>query len=60
MAQVKHTGAKATDKQLNAIAAMAKRKGYRHTDDAVKAVIGKRPINGLNRERASQVIDALK
>ena len=58
--KVKHTGARATDKQLDYINSLARRAGYRYTSQAIKDILGKNPINGLNRERASTVIDALK
>lgn len=34
--------------------------GYRSEGEAVKAALGKNPIGGLNRERASRVIDHLQ
>jgi hypothetical protein len=50
----------ATDAQLALIKQLARRKGYRFVDDAIKAALGKRPIGGLNRERASRVIEFLE
>ena len=49
----------ATDRQIDAIAKMSWKAGYRFSDQAVKDIIGKRPIQGLNKERASMVIEAL-
>lgn len=50
----------ATEAQLRAIRAMYRRAGYRYESEAIKAVLGKVPINGLNRERASMVIQHLQ
>lgn len=49
----------ATDKQMAMIRALYKKAGYRFEGEAIKAVLGKVPIGGLNRERASAVIDHL-
>lgn len=50
----------ATDAQMAAIRAMCKRAGYRYEGDAIRAALGKTPVGGLNRDRASLVIDHLK
>jgi len=50
----------ATPAQLDAIRSMARRAGYRFESQAIEAAIGKVPIGGLNRERASKVIDYLQ
>lgn len=50
----------ATEAQLRAISAMYRRAGYRFESEAIKAVLGKVPIGGLNRERASMVIQHLQ
>ncbi len=57
---MKHPSAPATDKQLSYLEALARRAGYRYSSTAIKEVIGKNPVNGLNRERASRVIAFLK
>jgi hypothetical protein len=49
----------ATDAQMQLIELLARRRGYRFVDDAIKAALGKRPVGGLNRERASRVIEFL-
>ncbi len=56
---MKHHAAKGTDAQLSYIDGLARRAGYRYTDQAVKDCLGKRPVGGLNRERASRVIEFL-
>ena len=49
----------ATDAQMALIRRLLAPAGYRREDDAIKDAIGKNPIGGLNRERASAVIDHL-
>lgn len=58
--QVVYKSRPATPAQLDAIRSMARRAGYRYENDAVKDVIGKVPVSGLNRERASLVIEYLQ
>lgn len=50
----------ATEAQLRAIQGMYRRAGYRFASEAIKSVLGKVPIHGLNRERASMVIQHLQ
>ena len=52
--------ARATDAQLRFIDSLAAQAGYAHSSHAIKEVLGKNPVNGLSRERASRVIDFLK
>ena len=48
-----------TDKQWAMIESLSKRKGYRFSSQAIKDALGKNPVGGINRERASAVIDFL-
>jgi len=57
---VVYGGAAATDKQLAYIEALARRAGFRSSAEAVKACLGKNPIGGLSRDRASRVIEFLQ
>ncbi|HOU55237.1 MAG TPA: hypothetical protein PLQ97_15045 [Myxococcota bacterium] len=53
-------GAPATERQMAYIEALARRAGYRSSAEAVKACLGKNPIGGLSRGRASMVIEFLQ
>lgn len=49
----------ATEAQMNLIRSLYRRAGYQYESEAIKAALGKVPIGGLNRDRASVVIDYL-
>lgn len=57
--QVVYGSRPATDRQLDTIERMARRAGYRRSGDAIRDALGKQPVGGLSRERASTVIDHL-
>ena len=57
--QVVYGSRPATEAQMQTIRRLLGPAGYRFETDAIKAVLGKNPIGGLNRERASMVIDHL-
>lgn len=59
MTRVKHNG-RATEKQISYATALARRAGYSYLSQAVKDFLGKNPINGLSKQRASDLIDWLK
>lgn len=50
----------ATDAQMALIRRLFKQAGYSYEGEAIKAALGKVPVGGLNRERASLVIDHLQ
>ena len=50
----------ATPKQLDYIASLARRAGYAHPSHAIKAVLGRHPVGGMDKRRASIVIDELQ
>ena len=50
----------ATDAQMALIRRLFKQAGYSYEGEAIKAALGKVPAGGLNRERASIVIDHLQ
>lgn len=58
--QVVYGSRPATDAQMALIRRLYKRAGYNYESDAIKAALGKTPVGGLNRERASLVIDHLQ
>ena len=49
-----------SDKQYDYIESLAKQCGYGHASQAIKAILGANPVQGLNRRNASAVIDGLK
>lgn len=55
---VVYGSAPATARQLELIRQLAQQRNM-YESEAVKAVLGKNPVGGLNRERASRVIDWL-
>jgi len=57
--QIKYPSRPATDKQMQFIESLAKRRGYRFASQAIKDALGKVPVGGLSRERASKVIEFL-
>ena len=56
---VKHKFEAPTEKQLALIDKLVAQQGYRFRSNAIKAALGKNPIQGLNRQRASEVIQFL-
>ena len=52
--------ARVSDAQMKYIDSLARQCGFGHTSQAIKAVLGANPIQGLNRRNASAVIDGLK
>ena len=57
--KVKHKFEAPTDKQLGLIEELARKQGYRYSANAIKAALGKNPIQGINRQKASEVIQFL-
>jgi len=58
--QVVYGSRPATEAQMAMIRRLYPQAGYRSEGEAVKAALGKNPVGGLNRERASRVIDHLQ
>ena len=51
--------APATEKQIDYVAALARKAGYRFVGDAEKACFGKRKIGGLKRGQVSELLTFL-
>ena len=58
--QVVYGSRPATEAQMALIRRLYRQAGYTHESEAVRAALGKNPVGGLNRERASAVIDHLQ
>ena len=60
MPRMKHPFARATPKQEDYIDRLIEQSEYRHRTDAMREALGRVPISGLNRKRASDLIDFLR